>query len=231
MGQKVNPIGLRLGINQTWRSQWYAESEEYADNLHEDINIRKFLKKKLKHASVSRIVIERVADSVKVLIYTARPGLIIGKKGSDIEALNVQLRKMTKLQKSSVQIIEIRKQDIDATLIAESVAQQLERRVTYRRAMKRAIQMARKMGAGGIKMSCAGRLGGIEIARTEWSHEGKIPLHTLRSDIDYGVAEAHTTYGVCGIKVWLYRGTILEHDPHAQNRRWLDLQSTPAPRG
>jgi small subunit ribosomal protein S3 len=223
MGQKVNPIGLRLGINQTWQSQWFSEGRTYVENLHEDLRIRDYLKKKLKAANVSKVIIERVADKVIVMIHSARPGLIIGKKGGDIGALNTHLHGLTG-KKVNIQIVEIRKPDIDATLVAESVAQQLERRVACRRAIKRAIQMARRMGAEGIKMCCSGRLGGIDIARSEWGHEGKIPLHTLRSDIDYGVAEAHTTYGVCGVKVWLYRGQITEHDPQAQNRRWLSLQ-------
>lgn len=229
MGQKVSPIGLRLGINKTWQSQWFAEGDTYVKNLHEDMRIRSFLKQKLKQANIGKIIIERAADSITVMVYTARPGLIIGKKGGDIGVLNKSLQRMTG-KKISMQIIEVRKPDIDATLVAESIAQQLERRVSYRRAMKRAMQMASRMGAQGIKISCAGRLGGVEIARTERGHDGKVPLHTLRSDVDYGVAEAHTTYGVCGVKVWMYRGQIIENDPNAHNKRWLELQNVPTPR-
>lgn len=204
MGQKVNPIGLRLGINKTWDSRWFSK-KDYSAKLHEDIAIKRFLKKKLHSAGVSRIVIERTAKKVNISLHTARPGIVIGKKGADIDKIKKQLSRFTK-DEVSVNIVEIRKPEIDATLVAESVADQLERRVTFRRAMKRAVQSSMRLGAKGIRINCAGRLGGAEIARTEWYREGQVPLHTFRADIDYGVAKAHTTYGVIGIKVWIYKG-------------------------
>ena len=216
MGQKVNPIGLRLGINRTWDSRWYAD-KSYAKNLHEDLKIRAYIEKHLKAAGISRVVVERPAGKARVTIYASRPGLIIGKKGADIETLR---RKLQNISKSEValNIVEIRKPDIDAKFVAEGVAQQLERRVTFRRAMKRAVQNALRAGAKGIRINCAGRLGGAEIARTEWYREGRVPLHTLRSNIDYGTAEGLTTYGIIGIKVWIFKGEIMEHDPNAMDK-------------
>lgn len=221
MGQKVNPIGLRLGINRTWDSRWYAGKDTYACLLHEDLGIRKYLTKRLAQAGVSKIIIERPAKKARVTIHTARPGVVIGKKGQDIENMRKDLQKMTG-NEVSLNIVEIRKPEIDAQLVAENIAQQLERRVAFRRAMKRAVQAAMRLGAGGIRINCAGRLGGAEIARTEWYREGRVPLHTLRADIDYGEGSAHTTYGVCGVKVWVYKGDIMEHDPMAQDRRSQD---------
>ncbi len=218
MGQKINPIGFRLGINRTWDSRWYADQGEYGDLLHEDMKIREYLIKELKQAGVSKVVIERPHKKCRVSIHTARPGLIIGKKGADIEKLRKKLSDMTNSE-THLNIIEIRKPEIDATLVAQSIAQQLERRVAFRRAMKRAVQSAMRLGALGIKITSAGRLGGAEIARTEWYREGRVPLHTLRADIDYGVAEALTAYGICGIKVWIFKGEILEHDPMASERK------------
>ncbi len=222
MGQKVNPIGLRLGINRTWDSRWYSGKENYADMLHEDLKIRKFLLKRLNQAGVANIIIERPAKKARVTIHTARPGVVIGKKGQDIEKMRRILQDMTGSE-VSLNIVEIRKPELDAQLIADNVAQQLERRVAFRRAMKRAVQSAMRVGAGGIRINCAGRLGGAEIARTEWYREGRVPLHTLRADVDYGEGSAHTTYGVCGVKVWVYKGEIMEHDPMAHEKR-LQLQ-------
>ena len=222
MGQKVNPIGLRLGINRTWDSRWYAGKENYADMLHEDLKIRKFLLQKLNQAGVANIIIERPAKKARVTIHTARPGVVIGKKGQDIEKMRRILQDMTGSE-VSLNIVEIRKPELDAQLIADNIAQQLERRVAFRRAMKRAVQSAMRVGAGGIRINCSGRLGGAEIARTEWYREGRVPLHTLRADVDYGEGSAHTTYGVCGVKVWVYKGEIMEHDPMAHEKR-LQLQ-------
>ncbi|GJE29565.1 30S ribosomal protein S3 [Methylobacterium organophilum] len=218
MGQKVNPIGLRLGINRTWDSRWFAEKGEYARLMHEDVAIRAALMKQLKQAAVSKIVIERPHRKCRVTIHSGRPGVVIGKKGADIEKLRKLVNTMTKAD-VAINIVEVRKPEIDATLVAESIAQQLERRVAFRRAMKRAVQSAMRLGAEGIRINCAGRLGGAEIARTEWYREGRVPLHTLRADVDYGVATAFTTYGTCGIKVWVFKGEILEHDPMAQDKR------------
>lgn len=220
MGQKVNPVGLRLGINRTWDSRWFADGN-YADLLHEDIRIREFLRKELQQAGVSKIVIERPAKKARVTIHTARPGVVIGRKGQDIEKLRRKIANMTDAE-VHLNIVEIRKPEVDAQLVAENVAQQMERRVSIRRAMKRAVQSAMRLGAGGIRINCGGRLGGAEIARTEWYREGRVPLHTLRADIDYGVATAHTAYGTIGIKVWIFKGEILEHDPMAQERRALE---------
>ena len=211
MGHKVNPIGLRLGINRTWDSRWFA-GKGYADLLHQDLKMRKFLRKRLQQAGVSRIVIERPAKSAKVTIYTARPGVVIGKKGGDIEKLRSELASMTETD-VNLNIIEVRKPEIDANLIAENVAQQLSRRVAFRRAMKRAVQSAMRLGALGIRINCSGRLGGAEIARTEWYREGRVPLHTLRAEIDYGEATAQTTYGACGVKVWVFKGCLLYTSP------------------
>ena len=217
MGQKVNPTGLRLGVNRTWDSRWYAD-EEYVGFLHEDLKIREFLKKKLAQAGVSKIVIERPQKKARVTIHSARPGIVIGKKGQDIEFLRKDIQKMTSSE-VQLNILEVRKPELDAKLVAESVAQQLERRVAFRRAMKRVMQSALRLGAEGIKVSCSGRLGGAEIARTEYYREGRVPLHTLRADIDYGTATAHTTYGACGVKVWIYKGEIMSHDPMAQDKK------------
>jgi len=222
MGHKVNPIGLRLGINRTWDSRWFA-SKGYAALLHEDLLLRKFLQKRLRQAGVSRIVIERPAKRARITIYTARPGVVIGKKGADIEKLRLELSKMTGTD-VALNIVEIRKPEIDAKLVAENIAQQLERRVAFRRAMKRAVQSAMRLGAQGIRITCGGRLGGAEIARTEWYREGRVPLHTLRADIDYGEATAFTTYGTCGVKVWVFKGEIMAHDPMAQDKRLAEQQ-------
>ena len=217
MGHKVNPIGLRLGINRTWDSRWYA-GHDYAKLLHEDFKLRDLLRKRLAQAGVAKIVIECPAKRARVTIYSARPGVVIGKKGADIEKLRGDLAKMTKGE-VALNIVEIRKPEIDATLVAENIAQQLERRVAFRRAMKRAVQSAMRLGAGGIRINCSGLLGGAEIARMEWYREGRVPLHTLRADIDYGVATAKTTYGTCGVKVWIFKGEIMGHDPMAQDKR------------
>jgi len=221
MGQKVNPIGLRLGINRTWDSRWVADKNEYGKLVHEDVRIRAALMKLLKQAAVSKIVIERPHKKCRVTIYSARPGVVIGKKGADIDKLRKVVSKMTDSE-VVINIIEVRKPEIDATLVAESIAQQLERRVAFRRAMKRAVQSAIRLGAEGIRINCSGRLGGAEIARLEWYREGRVPLHTLRADVDYGTATAFTTYGTCGIKVWIFKGEILEHDPMAQDKRMAD---------
>lgn len=217
MGQKVNPIGLRLGINRTWDSRWYADTE-YSRLLFEDLNIRKFLFDKLSQAGIGRIVIERPAKKARITIHTARPGVVIGKKGADIDKLRNDVSKMTESE-VHLNIVEIRKPEIEAKLVAENIAQQLVRRVAFRRAMKRAVQSAMRLGAEGIRINCGGRLGGAEIARTEWYREGRVPLHTLRADVDYGCASAQTAYGICGVKVWIFKGEILAHDPMAQDKR------------
>jgi small subunit ribosomal protein S3 len=217
MGQKVNPIGLRLGINRTWDSRWFAH-KDYAVLLHQDLRLRKYLQGRLQTAGISRVVIERPAKKARITIHTARPGVVIGKKGADIEKLRLELSKMAKGE-VSLNIVEIRKPELDARLIAENIASQLERRVAFRRAMKRAVQSAMRLGAQGIRINCSGRLGGAEIARLEWYREGRVPLHTLRADIDYGVGTAKTTYGTCGVKVWVFKGEILGHDPMAQDKR------------
>ena len=224
MGQKVNPIGLRLGINRTWDSRWYA-SDGYAGLLHEDLRLRKYLQERLVQAGVSRVVIERPTKKARITIHTARPGVVIGKKGADIEKLRTDLQKMTGGE-VHLNILEIRKPEIDAKLVAENIAQQLERRVAFRRAMKRAVQSAMRLGAAGIRINCGGRLGGAEIARVEWYREGRVPLHTLRADIDYGQATAKTTYGTCGVKVWVFKGEIMAHDPMAQDKRAQEQQVT-----
>ncbi|MFN3075717.1 MAG: 30S ribosomal protein S3 [Alphaproteobacteria bacterium] len=222
MGQKVNPIGLRVGINRTWDSRWYADGG-YADLLHKDLKVRDYLRKRLSQAGVSRIVIERPAKKARITLHTARPGVVIGKKGQDIEVLRKALQKMTGGD-VHLNIVEIRKPELDAQLVAENIALQLERRVAFRRAMKRAVQSAMRLGAQGIRINCGGRLGGAEIARTEWYREGRVPLHTLRADVDYGVATAKTTYGTCGVKVWVFKGEILAHDPMAQDKRVTEQQ-------
>ncbi len=223
MGQKVNPIGLRLGINRTWDSRWYANGENYAGMLHEDIKLRNFLFDRLSQAGISRVVIERPAKKARVTIHSARPGVVIGKKGADIEKLRQDVSRLTNSE-VHLNIVEIRKPEIDAKLVAENIAQQLERRVAFRRAMKRAVQSAMRLGAEGIRINCAGRLGGAEIARTEWYREGRVPLHTLRADVDYGTATGRTTYGACGVKVWIFKGEILAHDPMAQDKRLQEQQ-------
>jgi small subunit ribosomal protein S3 len=223
MGQKVNPIGFRLGINRTWDSRWFANKDSYGDLLHEDLEIREILHQKLQQAGLSKVVIERPAKRARITIHTARPGVVIGKKGADIEILRKELSRRTGSD-VSLNIVEIRKPELDAKLIADNISQQLERRIAFRRAMKRAVQSAMRLGALGIRINCAGRLGGAEIARTEWYREGQVPLHTLRADIDYGTATARTTYGACGVKVWVYRGEILAHDPMAVEKRAIEQQ-------
>lgn len=207
MGQKVHPTGIRLGIIKDWTSTWYADSKEYAGYLHTDIKVREFLRKKLANASVSRIQIERPANNARIIIHTARPGIVIGKKGEDIERLRMEISEMMGVP-AQVSVEEIRKPELDAYLVAESVAQQIERRIMFRRAMKRAVNNTMRLGAQGIKINVSGRLNGAEIARSEWYREGRVPLHTLRADIDYGFAESYTTYGVIGIKVWIFKGEI-----------------------
>jgi small subunit ribosomal protein S3 len=223
MGQKVNPIGLRLGINRTWDSRWYAGRKDYGQLLQEDLRIRKFIAKTRRQAGISKVVIERPHRKCRVTIHSARPGILIGKKGADIEKLRGELASMTSSE-VHLNIVEVRKPEVDATLVAESIAQQLERRVAFRRAMKRAVQSALRLGALGIRINCSGRLGGAEIARMEWYREGRVPLHTLRANIDYGTALASTAYGVIGLKVWIFKGEIYDHDPMAQERIALESQ-------
>jgi small subunit ribosomal protein S3 len=229
MGHKVNPIGMRLQVNRTWDSRWYADTKDYGDLLLEDIKIREFIAEECKQAGVSKIIIERPHRKCRVTIHTARPGVIIGRKGSEIEVLRKKLAAMTDSE-LHLNIVEVRKPELDAALVAESIAQQLERRVSFRRAMKRAVQNAMRMGALGIRVNVAGRLGGAEIARTEWYREGRVPLHTLRADIDYSLKEAVTPYGIIGIKVWIFKGEIMEHDPSARDRRNQELQEGGGPR-
>jgi small subunit ribosomal protein S3 len=217
MGQKVNAIGLRLNVNRTWDSRWFSK-DQYADKLHEDIKIRKYVTEKLAAAGISKVIIERPAKKARVTIFTSKPGIIIGKKGADIEKLKADLAKFTK-DEILLNIVEIRKPEIDATLVAQGIAQQLERRVAFRRAMKRAMQSCTRLGAQGIRVNVSGRLGGAEIARMEWYREGRVPLHTLRADIDYGTAEAKTAYGIIGVKVWIYKGETSSRDPFAQDKR------------
>ena len=210
MGQKTNPIGFRLGVIKSWESRWFSE-KDYSKLLQEDINIRKFLLKKLSTAGISKVVIERPAKLAKITIHTSRPGVIIGKKGSDIEKLKKEIGNITEGD-VSINIVEIKKPELDSQLVADNIAQQLERRIAFRRAMKRAVQSAMRLGALGIRVNCSGRLGGAEIARTEWYREGRVPLHTLRADIDYGVSRANTTYGICGVKVWIFKGEKFDKD-------------------
>ena len=211
MGQKVHPLGFRLGITKQHTSNWYAEKSLYTENLLKDIEVREYLSTKLAHASVSRIEIERTADNARVNIHTARPGVVIGKKGEDIDRMREEVTRMMKIP-VTLSIQEIRKPDLDAKLLADNVAQQLERRVMFRRAMKRAVQNCMRQGALGVKIRVAGRLGGAEIARAEWQKEGRVPLHTLRADVDYGLSEAKTTYGIIGVKAWVFKGEVLESD-------------------
>ena len=238
MGQKVNPTGFRIGINRTWDSRWYAGKKDFAEKLAQDVAIRKFAKTKLKEAGVARIIIERTGKKVVVTIHSAKPGVVIGKKGSDIEKIKNDLQNLVNKDNKAVyskeldrlvpskdilevvlNIVEIRKPEMDAKLVAEGIAQQIEKRIAFRRAMKRAMSSAMRLGAKGIRVNCSGRLGGTEIARMEWYREGRVPLHTLRADVQYGTAEAFTTYGLIGIKVWIYKGDIMEHDPMAQEKR------------
>ena len=223
MGQKVNPYGIRLGINKTWSSRWFSKNE-YTKLLHQDLKIKKYVEKKLKNASISKINIERAAKKLRVSIYSSRPGIIIGKKGADIETLKNDLSKMSNLE-VFLDIKEVRKPEVEARLVAENIATQLEKRISFRRAMKKAVQSAIRLGAKGVKVVCSGRLGGAEIARTEKYHEGSVPLHTLRGDIDYATAEAETTYGICGIKVWINKGEILLKDPYASEKKQIDQGS------
>ena len=225
MGHKSNPIGLRLQINRTWDSRWYAEGKNYARMLSEDLKIRKFVMETLPQAAISKVVIERPAKLCRVSIYAARPGVIIGQKGADIEKLRLQLAAMTSSD-VKLNIVEIRKPEVDAKLVAQGIADQLVRRVAFRRAMKRAVQAALRLGAEGIKITCGGRLGGAEIARVEWYREGRVPLHTLRGNVDYATAEALTAYGIIGIKCWIFKGEILGHDPMAQDRLMMEAQTT-----
>jgi small subunit ribosomal protein S3 len=225
MGHKSNPIGLRLQINRTWDSRWYAEGRNYARMLEEDLKMRKYIVDTLPAAAISKVVIERPAKLARVSIYAARPGVIIGKKGADIEKLRSALAKMT-TSDVKLNIVEIRKPEIDAKLVAQGIADQLVRRVAFRRAMKRAVQSALRLGAEGIKITCGGRLGGAEIARVEWYREGRVPLHTLRANIDYADCEALTAYGIIGIKCWIFKGEILGHDPLAQDRLMMEAQTS-----
>ncbi len=225
MGHKSNPIGLRLQVNRTWDSRWYAERGDYGRLLLEDLKIRAFIMKSLPQAAISKVVIERPAKLCRVSVYAARPGVIIGKKGADIDKLKKQLAAMT-TSEVSLNIVEIRKPEVDSRLVAQGIADQLERRVAFRRAMKRAVQSAMRLGAEGIRINCAGRLGGAEIARTEWYREGRVPLHTLRANVDYAEVAAHTAYGVCGVKVWIFKGEIFAHDPMATDRLMVEAQTS-----
>ena len=229
MGQKSNPIGLRLQINRTWDSRWFAEGHDYGRLLLEDLKIRQYIMKTLPQAAISKVVIERPAKLCRISIFVARPGVIIGKKGADIDKLRKDLSTMTEGE-IHLNIVEVRKPETDAQLVAENIAQQLERRVAFRRAMKRSIQSAMRLGAKGVRINVSGRLGGAEIARMEWYREGRVPLHTLRADIDYGFAEARTTYGIIGVKTWIFKGEVLEHDPMAQDKR-LSGETGPAGEG
>ena len=223
MGQKVHPNGIRLGINRTWSSRWFSKSD-YAKLLHQDLEIKKYVEKKLNNASISKINIERAAKKLRISIFSSRPGIIIGKKGADIESLKNNLSKLSNLE-VFLDIKEVRKPEVEAKLVAENIASQLEKRVSFRRAMKKAVQSSMRLGAKGVKVLCSGRLGGAEIARTEKYHEGSVPLHTLRSDIDYATAEAETTYGICGIKVWINKGEILNKDPYASEKKQVEQGS------
>jgi small subunit ribosomal protein S3 len=225
MGNKSSAIGLRLQINRTWDSRWFAEGQDYGRLLLEDLKMRKYVMESLPQAAISKVVIERPAKLCRVSIYAARPGVIIGKKGTDIEKLKQALGKMTSSE-VSLNIVEIRKPEVDARLVAQGICDQLERRIAFRRAMKRAVQSAMRLGAEGIRINCGGRLGGAEIARSEWYREGRVPLHTLRGNVDYAEAQAHTAYGVCGVKVWVFKGEILGHDPMAQDRIMMESQTS-----
>lgn len=222
MGQKVNPIGMRVGINRTWDSRWF-DDKNYADKLIQDLELKKYIHERLKAAGISKVVIERAAKNTRVTVYTARPGVIIGKKGADIEKLRRDLSARAGSD-VALNIVEVRKPEMDAQLVAEGVCQQLERRVSFRRAMKRAVQSAQRLGAKGIRINVSGRLGGADIARTEWYREGRVPLHTLRADLDYGFAEALTTFGIIGVKIWIYKGDIMDQDPMARDKRLEENQ-------
>ena len=230
MGNKVNPVGMRLQVNRTWDSRWYADTKDYGDLLLEDLKIKDFIKTECRQSGISRVIIERPHKKCRVTIHAARPGVIIGKKGADIEGLRKKLSELTDSE-LHLNIVEVRKPELDAALVAENIGQQLERRVSFRRAMKRAVQNSMRMGALGIRVNVAGRLGGAEIARTEWYREGRVPLHTLRADIDYAHYEAMTPYGIIGIKVWIFKGEIMEHDPQARDRKNAELQEGAVPRG
>ncbi|ETW11614.1 30S ribosomal protein S3 [Roseivivax marinus] len=230
MGNKTNPIGMRLQVNRTWDSRWYADTKDYGNLLLEDLRIREFIHEECKQAGVARVIIERPHKKCRVTVHAARPGVIIGKKGADIETLRKKLASMT-ASELHLNIVEVRKPELDARLVGENIAQQLERRVSFRRAMKRSVQNAMRMGAQGIRVNVSGRLGGAEIARTEWYREGRVPLHTLRADIDHANVEAVTPYGIIGIKVWIFKGEIMEHDPQARDRKSQEIQDGPAPRG
>ena len=223
MGQKVNPNGFRLGVNRTWSSRWFSKSN-YAKFLHQDLEIKSYVQKKLKNASIAKINIERAAKKIRISIFSSRPGIIIGKKGADIEDLKNKLTKLSNLE-VFLDIKEIRKPEVEAKLVAENIATQLEKRVSFRRAMKKSVQSSMRLGAKGVKVLCSGRLGGAEIARNEKYNEGSVPLHTLRSDIDYATAEAETTYGIVGIKVWINKGIILKKDPYASEKKQVDQGS------
>ena len=223
MGQKVNPTGIRLGINKTWSSRWFSKSD-YSKLLHEDLKIKKYVEDKLKSASIAKIIIERAAKKLRLTIFSSRPGIIIGKKGADIESLKNMLTSMSKLE-VFLDIKEVRKPEVEAKLVADNIATQLEKRISFRRAMKKAVQSSMRLGAKGVKVVCSGRLGGAEIARTEKYAEGSVPLHTLRSDIDYATAEAETTYGICGIKVWINKGEILSKDPYGSEKNQVEQGS------
>ena len=225
MGHKVNPIGLRVGINRTWDSRWFASRGEYGKLLHEDMAIREHILKQRRAGGISKVVIERPHKKCRVTVHTARPGVLIGKKGADIEKLRGELARLTSSE-VHLNIVEVRKPEIDATLVAETIAQQLERRVAFRRAMKRSVQSALRLGALGIRINCSGRLGGAEIARMEWYREGRVPLHTLRADIDFGYGLAKTAYGIIGVKVWIFKGEIMDHDPMAAERRSIEAQES-----
>ncbi len=230
MGNKTNPIGMRLQVNRTWDSRWFANTKDYGNLLLEDLEMRASSMKSASRPASAKVIIERPHKKCRVTIHTARPGVIIGKKGADIEGLRKKLANITDSE-LHLNIVEVRKPELDAALVAESIAQQLERRISFRRAMKRAVQNSMRMGALGIRVNVAGRLGGAEIARTEWYREGRVPLHTLRADIDYATYAAKTAYGIIGIKVWIFKGEIMEHDPAARDRKQQELQDGPAPRG
>ena len=221
MGHKVHPIGIRLGISKDWNSKWFAGKKHYADYLIADLKVRDMLRKKLAQAGISKILIERPANNARVTIHTARPGVVIGKRGEDIEKLRKEVSDLMGVP-AHINVTEVRKPELDAQLVAESIAQQLERRIMFRRAMKRAVGNSMRLGALGIKVNVAGRLNGAEIARSEWYREGRVPLHTLRADVDYGIATAFTTYGTCGVKVWIFKGEIMEHDPMAQDKKMAE---------
>ena len=229
MGQKVNPYGFRLGVTTDWKSRWFAD-REYADFVIEDWEVRNFIMTELPHAAISRVEVERTRDRLRIDVHTARPGIVIGRKGAEADLLRAGLTEITGNQKVQLNIQEIKQPELDAALIAQGVADQLAGRVAFRRAMKRAVQNAQKAGALGIRVQCSGRLGGAEMSRSEWYREGRVPLHTLRADVDYGEATAFTTYGACGIKVWVFKGEVMEHDPMAQDKRLAEQQSGSAPR-